>query len=94
MSSDYLFATPSFLRGFARVVDFWGTPEPYNWSPTPDEADAANLYVDWVAVAGDLNEAMQRFSVKMQPVNAQMSLFDGKAEPRKEGAERSRETAE
>lgn len=48
--SDFLFATPSFTEGAARLFDFGGTLQEYNTSPTPEEADALALHADWAAV--------------------------------------------
>ena len=58
MSSDFLFAQPSFLRGVARIVDLAGTfNKAYNRSFTGEEADARALYSDWTMVAQDLGDA-------------------------------------
>ena len=54
-----LFAEPSFLEGFARVLDIGGTMQEYNTSGTGEEADAKALRNDWLAVGDDL-----RFSIK------------------------------
>ena len=57
--SAYLFATPSILSGFSRLVDLCGTFYAFNESATPDEADKLALYADWLAVGGDLEAAMK-----------------------------------
>ena len=73
MSSDYLFAQPSFFRGFGRVFDPFGIPEPYNWSRSPAEADSLALFVDWAVVGKDLANALAVFSA---PDPNQLPLFD------------------
>ncbi|HUP60442.1 MAG TPA: hypothetical protein VNA69_08505 [Thermoanaerobaculia bacterium] len=72
MSSDYLFATPSFLRGLGRVFDPFGLPEPYNWSPGPAEADVLAMAVDWGMVGKDLADAFAEYSA---PDASQLALF-------------------
>jgi hypothetical protein len=59
MSTDYLFARPSLLRGIARVVDLCGVLDlgAYDTSATPEEADEKALLSDWQAVAGDFAAA-------------------------------------
>ena len=54
MSFDFLFATPSFTRGIARSVDFWGTADPYNVSHSSEMADAFAMWADWKDVGLDL----------------------------------------
>jgi hypothetical protein len=56
---SYLFASPSFLSGVARVVDLGGIFDDYNVSRTPQEADAAGLRSDWADVGRDLRSAFQ-----------------------------------
>ena len=57
--SARLFAVPSFLEGAARLVDFGSTLNEYNQHPTPQEADAALLLSDWLAVGVDVRKAME-----------------------------------
>jgi len=52
--SDFLFATPSFLSGMARVLDIGGVFDEYNQSPTPAYADSVAILNDFRAVGGDL----------------------------------------
>jgi hypothetical protein len=56
--TDYLFAQPSFLSGAARVLDVFGVFDFYNFSPTPEQAEARAMYVDWAMVGQDLQKAM------------------------------------
>lgn len=59
MSTDYLFARPSFLRGMARAIDLGGLLNrgAYNVSPTAADADAKALLSDWQTVARDFGSA-------------------------------------
>ena len=58
--SDFLFASPSFLSGFARTLDMGATLNrySYNFSATPVEADLRAIAHDWAAVGKDLHKAM------------------------------------
>jgi hypothetical protein len=60
MRSDFLFARPSFLDGFARTADLGGSLNTYNQSRTPGEADARAIWHDWRAVGYDLVTALNR----------------------------------
>lgn len=59
--SDFLYAKPSFLEGVARLVDFGGTLNEYNFSQTGDEADARATWMDWAVVGQDMRRVMERF---------------------------------
>lgn len=61
VSTDYLYARPSFLEGMARAWDFGNTLNEYNESSTPEEADARALASDWLVVGEALREAVQRY---------------------------------
>ncbi len=56
--SSFLFARPSFLEGWARIVDFGGTLQEYNRSPTDQAADFYALAADWRAVGLDIRQAI------------------------------------
>ena len=56
--SDYLFASPSFWEGMARIVDFGNTMNEYNSSPSDDIADEVSLRMDWGAVGYSLQKAI------------------------------------
>lgn len=60
ISSDFLFAQPSFASGAARVLDLWGQFDEYNISATPQEADAAALAADWLVVGQDICDAIKQ----------------------------------
>lgn len=52
--TTFLFAEPSFLAGFAAVLDLGGTLTEYNESESPLETDARAIAMDWRAVGQDL----------------------------------------
>jgi len=58
MHSDFLFAQPSGLAGWARLLDLFGTFDDYNTSPSRSVADARALYTDWVVTGEDIRVAM------------------------------------
>ena len=58
MRTDYLFATPSFLSGVARLLDLSGRFDVYNDSDNAALADARAIYSDWRMVGQDLAGAM------------------------------------
>ena len=57
--STILFATPSLLEGWARIVDIGDTLSEYNVSPSPEWADAVALWMDWYGVGDDIRTAMK-----------------------------------
>jgi hypothetical protein len=59
--TDHLFAMPSFLEGFGRVLDFGGEFDEYNFAETPEETDANAIYSDFRAIGEDLWAVMGRF---------------------------------
>lgn len=59
VKSDFLFAEPSGLSGYARVIDLFGAFDDYNSSDTEAEADAKALAADWLIVGQDIREAAQ-----------------------------------
>ena len=66
MRTDYLFATPSFLSGVARLLDLSGRFDVYNDSVDPSIADARAIYSDWRMVGQDLAGAMTTVVVREQ----------------------------
>ena len=60
--SGFLFATPSFISGAARVLDLYGTYDVYNASFTECEADYKALFSDWRIVGQDIFDAMTQFA--------------------------------
>jgi hypothetical protein len=60
----FLFATPSFLSGWAAVLDVAGTQNVYNESKTGQEADAKALASDWAVVGKDILKAAEQLEQK------------------------------
>jgi len=58
--STFLFASPSFLEGIARILDVGGTLQEYNRSPSGDEADCKAIAADWLAIGEDLQASIQK----------------------------------
>jgi hypothetical protein len=56
--TDFLFATPSFFSGAARVLDMGGTFDTYNSSQSTEEADARALNNDLSVVLQDFQDAV------------------------------------
>ncbi len=56
-----LFAEPSFIEGFARVLDIAGTLQVYNESSSDNEADAVSLNNDWRAIGQDLSNSIKKY---------------------------------
>ena len=59
--SGRLFARPSFLEGYARVIDIGATLNEYNQNKTSEEADTAAIRSDWEAVGDSLQSAIEKF---------------------------------
>lgn len=64
--TNFLFANPSFLSGWAAVLDVAGTLNEYNQSRTGQEADARALASDWAVVGKDIQKAAANFEAKEQ----------------------------
>ena len=56
-----LCARPSFLEGVARLFDFSGTLNHYNYSKSEDEADFRAILSDWQHVGYDISKATDQF---------------------------------
>ena len=69
--SDFMFARPSFLEGMARIFDFGGTLNEYNYDQysTDAEADAAAIASDWDAVWQDWADAIGRWEEEWEEVD-------------------------
>ena len=61
-----LFATPSFLEGFARVLDIGNTFTDYNTSSDPGEADFLALRSDWRAIGDDFYTVLAEYEADEQ----------------------------
>jgi hypothetical protein len=57
MQSDFFFAQPRALYGWARLLSLFRSFSEYNESPSGEEADARALFCDWVVVGQDLHAA-------------------------------------
>jgi hypothetical protein len=60
--TDFIFSLydrPSFLDGFARVLDLSGSMNIYNISQTPEVADTKAIWSDWEAIGKDLGAAIE-----------------------------------
>ncbi len=55
-----LFADPSLLDGYGRMADFLGVLNDYNFSPTPEIADAKAMYADWYSVGLDMYRVIRK----------------------------------
>ena len=65
--SDFLFATPTFVSGAARVLDLYGVLDAYNVSETGQEADYKALHSDWSIAGQALFSAMKQFERSLPP---------------------------
>jgi len=82
INSSFLFATPTFTSGFARVLDLYGVYDKYNSSTTEREADSKAIWADWSVVGQDISFALKEFENSL-PANIdqtndlceQMSFF-------------------
>ncbi len=56
-----LYAAPSFLEGFARVLDIGDTFTAYNTSANAGEADFLALRSDWRVIGEDFEAALAEY---------------------------------
>lgn len=56
-----LYATPSFLRGAAALLDLGSTLTQYNYSESPEQADYNAIQNDWIVVGEDIRSAMHKW---------------------------------
>jgi hypothetical protein len=63
--STYFFAMPAWLDGPARLFDFWGGYDRYNWGSSPEEGNAYAIAMDWLAVGDDIVAAMNQVASEM-----------------------------
>lgn len=64
--TDFLFAEPSFLEGWARLFDFGDTLREYNVALSPKMADGIAMWLDWAVVGNDLTQAFSDFSEELE----------------------------
>lgn len=60
--STFLFATPSWLEGVGRLLDFGNALTEYNRTAPPEDPDTRATAQDWLAVGDRLREAMASVS--------------------------------
>lgn len=60
--TTFLYAEPSFTEGVARLFDWGGTLNEYNYSNSGQEADRNAMFVDWAAVSEDYAEVIKNFA--------------------------------
>jgi len=79
MTTDYLFARPSFLRGMARVADLGARLDrgAYNVSRTAAQADARALQSDWHMVVDDFASA---FDETFSHIDEAFDVREGEAQ--------------
>jgi hypothetical protein len=56
-----LYAKPTFWEGVARLIDFSGSLNEYNYSESTDQADFRAIQSDWESVGLDILEAIKKF---------------------------------
>jgi hypothetical protein len=66
MGTGVLFVEPSFGKGAARAIDFWGDLTVYNISQSPEAADSLALFMDFHQVGLDLAGAMCAAKAEME----------------------------
>ena len=59
--TDYLFAKPTFLEGAARLFDFAGALQQFNYSDSEEMADFIAVSNDWKTVGCDIQVAVNKF---------------------------------
>lgn len=62
LRTDFLYASPSFLEGIARLFDLGGTLNEYNGAPTTRYADGYAIGMDWYVVGRDIQKAIAEYS--------------------------------
>ncbi|HEY6248225.1 MAG TPA: hypothetical protein VIX17_30125 [Pyrinomonadaceae bacterium] len=69
--TGFLFAEPSFLTGFASVIDIGGSMLTYNVSRTGAEADQRAIASDWAVIGSDILNAAKTLGEKEPKAKAQ-----------------------
>ncbi len=62
--SDFLFARPTFLVGFASILDWGDTLTEFNSTSTPEIADSLAMGSDWKTVGKDILRAMEETEIE------------------------------
>ncbi len=63
--SDFLFARPTFLVGFASIIDWGDTLTEFNRSLTPEIADGLAVKSDWKTVGKDIRRAIEETEIEL-----------------------------
>ena len=58
MKASNIFRKPSFLKGFARTFDLFGTLDHYKYS---NNSDSEQIKQDWQIVGVDLKESLENY---------------------------------
>lgn len=74
VTTDVLFARPSFVSGIARLLDWYGFYDAYNTSRNGREADYRALLSDWCVVGQDIQDAMTAFHSSLPTDSAEDHL--------------------
>jgi hypothetical protein len=67
--TTFLYARPSFIEGVARLLDFGGTLNEYNSSPSGAMADRFALEADWRAIQQDFQAVIGVESPGLPPAS-------------------------
>ena len=57
---------PSFVDGFASLINLAPSESKYNYDKTTEEADLNSLRADWFAIGQDLWEAIKKYEREQQ----------------------------
>ena len=60
--SARLFAKPSFIEGFARIIDLGATLNVYNCDKASEDADIKAIKSDWYAVGDSISSAVNKYN--------------------------------
>ena len=61
VNTDFLVASPSFVSGCARLLDWGAQYDSYNFSQSVEEADAKAVFSDWSSVGDAIADAMLEY---------------------------------
>jgi hypothetical protein len=75
--TSFLFAKPSFIEGFARIIDLGTTLDEYNESITPEQADFLAIRNDWEVIGKDIVIAFEDEEKKLDIKGQQIELEFG-----------------
>jgi hypothetical protein len=75
LPTDFLFASPSWASGAARLLDWYGQFDEYNQSGSGQDADARAIFSDWRIAGEDLRSALDEEAESRKEISAgQMEL--------------------